>query len=444
MHPLLRLPYAALGAAAEAVAAIAGVPGHDAPKWRRALGARNGLRARLAAFAEMRDASRPLVWFHAPSAGEALQALPVHARIRGQTGMEDAAGTLASPRNPVQTALTIFSPSAENVAKKFHADFCDYLPFDTAKGANAALAALRPSALVYSKLDVWPMLTARAKAADVPVGLISATLRRNSSRHGSLAGALLRDAYASLDLVGAISELSARRLVQLGVREDRIRITGDTRYDQVSERASKVELNSSLLAPLASARPTLVAGSTWTADVHVLFDAWAAVRKKFPDARLIIAPHEPTAEHIARIDAHAEAQRLSSRKLSQGTGADADVVVVDRVGILGEIYALGWAAFVGGGFHRAGLHSVLEPAAFGIPVVAGGLADENEDFERLIAAEGARRVVTPQALANTVIEMFVDHESAGKMGAAAKAVIVANLGAADRAAELVRGLWSTT
>src|SRR5471032_2855498 len=161
MNVLLRIPYALAGAAARAAATIA--PERNG-KIGASLSARRGIRARFAAWgARGRDASRPLVWLHAPSVGEGLQARPVIALLRAR-------------RPDVQIAYTFFSPSAEKFARNIGADFCDYLPFDTRGDADAVLDALRPAALVFSKLDVWPVLAERASARGVSLGLISATL----------------------------------------------------------------------------------------------------------------------------------------------------------------------------------------------------------------------------------------------------------------------------
>src|SRR5439155_6317923 len=153
-------------------------------------------------------------------------------------------------------------PSAAAFAESLRVDFHDYLPFDTPGDARVVLDALRPTALIFSKLDVWPMLARIATNRDVRLGLTSATLARGSSRRSRAAGALLREAYAALEAVGAIDEADADRLVELGVRPRVISVTGDTRYDQVWERAQGAEPTRPLLAPLQSFRPTIVAG--WT------------------------------------------------------------------------------------------------------------------------------------------------------------------------------------
>jgi 3-deoxy-D-manno-octulosonic-acid transferase len=431
LHPLLRAAYGVGGVLARGAALVA--PDGEG-KLLRTLRARRGIRARYAAWGEThRDPSRPLLWMHAPSVGEGLQARPVLELARRE-------------RPDLQLAYTYFSPSAERFAASLDVDFADYLPFDTGGDAAAALAALRPRALVFSKLDVWPVLVEAAAHAGVRTALVSATLSAGSSRRG-MASAALRPSYAQLDAVGAISDEDAERLVALGVRRDRVRVTGDTRYDQVWRRAAAADRTSALLAPLASDRFTMVAGSTWPADEAVLLDAWQTVRRHEPRARLVIAPHEPTAAHLEPIDRWAAAARCSTVRLGELTGADAgararaaDVVIVDRVGVLGELYAVADIAFVGGGFHDAGLHSVLEPAAFGVPVVFGPKHTNSRDAGILLAAGGASAVTSPRTLAEIVRRWMTSDALRENSGAHARAVVERGLGADVRAWELVAGL----
>jgi 3-deoxy-D-manno-octulosonic-acid transferase len=340
----------------------------------------------------------------------------------------------------LQLAYTYFSPSAERFARALEVDFTDYLPFDTRADARVALEALRPSALVFSKLDVWPTLVREASDRGVRLGLISATLAAESGRRGGIAATLLRDAYARLDAVGAIDSEDAERLVALGVRQSTISITGDTRYDQVWARAEGVDRSGALLAPLASPRPTLVAGSTWPSDEAVLLDAWSAVRRQLPDARLIIAPHEPGPAHLEPIERWAAAERTRLARLDAPAAAAADVVLVDRVGVLGDLYALADVAYVGGGFHSAGLHSVLEPAAFGAPVLFGPRSHASRDARLLLVAGGGARVSSAPELTEHLAHWLTNAPARADAGSRARALVHGGLGAAERSAELVAGL----
>jgi 3-deoxy-D-manno-octulosonic-acid transferase len=270
--------------------------------------------------------------------------------------------------------------------------------------------------------------------------LISATLAEGSARRSRLGAALLRDAYAALDAVGAIDEDDATRLVELGVRPDAISVTGDTRYDQVWARAQAADREGPLLAPLRSPRPTLVAGSTWPADEAVLFEAWEAVRRRAPDARLLIAPHEPTPAHLAPIEQWANRASLRLARLDAPGAGDADVVLVDRVGVLGDLYALADVAYVGGGFHAAGLHSVLEPAAFGAPVLFGPRFTASRDAHLLLRTGGGATVSDADETGERLVHWLADAGDRSAAGARARALVRAGLGASARSATLVEGL----
>ncbi|MDQ6828872.1 MAG: hypothetical protein M3081_08400 [Gemmatimonadota bacterium] len=424
MRSLIRLAYEGAAQLARAAAVLAPA---GPSKAMRSLRARRNIRDRFATWGRNgRIPAEPLLWMHAPSVGEGLQARPVLHALR-------------RVRPHVQLAYTFFSPSAESFARTLDVDFREYLPFDSAADADAALQALLPRAIVFSKLDVWPTLVRVASARGVRLGLISATVAAASKRRSAFAAPLLRDAYGMLDMVGAVSEADALRLRELGVRPEAICVTGDTRYDQVSERAAFVKRDGPILGPLRSKRPTLVAGSTWPADERALLDAWERLREDLPGARLIIAPHEPTEAHLRPIEAWAKRGRLDIVRLSAAS-SDVDVILVDRVGVLGDLYALADIAFVGGGFHDAGLHSVLEPASFGVPVAFGPGHDGSRDAGLLLASGGGASVDTATALRDVARSWFIDDAARKTAGDAARETVRAGLGATERSLRLIERL----
>lgn len=430
MHPLLRPAWTLAGWAAELGVALAPAGGG---KLARTFALRRGAVSRMAAWgASHRDATRPLVWMHAPSVGEGLMARPVLELVRAQ-------------HPDWQVAYTFFSPSAERFAQALVpalADVADVLPFDTGGNAEALLSALAPTALCFAKLDVWPTLVARAVARGVRVGLVSASVPDGSGRLSPLARAVLGDAYAALSAAGAVDEASAARLRQLGVRPAAVRVTGDTRYDQVLARVAAVPATGGWRAAFGDDRPTVVAGSTWPSDEQVLFEAWPAVRAAVPRVRLIIAPHEPTAAHVAPLEHAARAQGLSTARLGEAQAAAADVVVVDRVGVLADLYAVASVALVGGGFHDAGLHSVVEPAALGVPVLCGPRDAASRDATLLATAGGLQRCATARDVRDVVGRWLTDAAEQRRAGNANRAVVDTQRGAADRSAALVAQLMS--
>ena len=423
MKSLLRIPYAFAGLVTDALVRV--VPAGKS-KFRRGVGGRRGLVDRYEKWGvTFRDAARPLVWFHAPSVGEGLQALPVIELLRLR-------------RPDVQIAYTFYSPSAEEFANSVRADFVDYLPFDTFDHAAAVVAALRPSALVFSKLDIWPALTECAAAAGVPVGVISATLPESSGRRGFIARALLGDAYRSIDRVGAIDEADAKRLREQGVRGDRVTVTGDTRYDQVWMRAQRSA--SPLIQGLRSSRPTLVAGSTWPSDEQHLLPAWTTILNKIPDARLVVAPHETSDAHLRSIESWTRSRSLTLARIDATGGQSADVILVDRFGMLGDLYALADVAFVGGGFHSEGLHSILEPAAFGAPVLFGPRHEKSREAAKLIQAGGGAEITGVADLTIRLADWLGSVTDRDAAGSSARAMVQNGLGAAERSYELVTAL----
>jgi 3-deoxy-D-manno-octulosonic-acid transferase len=411
---------------ARAVAAVAPPRGG---KMLATFRARRGIRSRYEQWGRAaRNAVRPLVWMHASSVGEGLQARPVLELLR-------------SNQPHLQLAYTFFSPSAESFARSLDTDFSEYLPFDSRGDARVVLDSLSPRVLAFSKLDVWPALVAAARARGVRTALLSATLAERSRRRSRIASAFTRGAYAAFDAVGAVDEADASRLLQLGVRERAITITGDTRYDQVWARAQRSASRETLLAPLRSARPTLVAGSTWPADEHELLPAWIAMRAQVPDARLIIAPHEPTPAHLRHIERWAAANKLSLARASVfARDADADVILVDGVGLLGDLYALADVAYVGGGFHGAGLHSVLEPAAFGVPVLFGPRHERSRDAALLLAADAGGSVSDASAITARLEALLTRPDTRAASGGRARGVVEQGLGASARSAALVTSL----
>lgn len=346
----------------------------------------------------------------------------------------------------VQIAYTFFSPSAERFASAIGADFIDYLPFDTRKAAQRALNALRPTALVFSKLDVWPTLVATAHARGVRIGLTSASMPRESSRTHGIGRMLTVDAYSALDAIGSASRDDSEMLIAAGALESRITVTGDTRYDQAWDRAHNTRRFGSLVTALTDAsRFTLVAGSTWPTDERHLFPAWIAVRRSAPGARLIIAPHEIREPHLREIEVWAQKHRLTVARLGDPVNptsalSTADVVLIDRIGVLADLYAAATVAYVGGGFHSHGLHSIVEPAVLHVPTIVGPQVSKSRDAT-LMRNAGALLVADgTDALATQLIKLHTEPAFHHGLEQRLAAIVSNELGATRRSFEILRQL----
>lgn len=398
---------------------------------------------------EARDPDRPLVWFHAPSVGEGFQARAV-------------AEALRDLRPDAQLVHTYFSPSAEAFADGLPADVVGFLPWDLPDEVGPVLDALRPDLLAFTKTEVWPVLSREARRRDVPLHLVAATLPPGAGRLRPAARWLLRPAFRRLSRVAAVAEGDAGRLPALGVRPERVVVTGDPGIDSAAERALGARSDAPYLRPFradasgsgpsgsaasgsgssSSGRPgLLVAGSTWPPDEEVLVPAVTRARREGSGLRLVVAPHEPTDDHVGPLVRSLEEAGwrvgLLGAVEEAGELGDVDAVVVDRVGVLAHLYTVGTMAYVGGGFHDDGLHSVLEPAAAGLPVVFGPRHANAPAAGGLEAAGGAVEVDSADALAEALGRWLRRPGEAGRAGERARAWIEEHRGAARRTAELL-------
>jgi 3-deoxy-D-manno-octulosonic-acid transferase len=195
-----------------------------------------------------------------------------------------------------------------------------------------------------------------------------------------------------------------------------------------------------VLATLAGTRPTIVAGSTWPADEAPLLEGFLAARRRHPELRMVLAPHELIPSHLESLDRWSGRRGLVAARVDSHDAHSADVVLVDRFGLLGDLYALADVAFVGGGFHSAGLHSVLEPAAYGAPVSFGPRYHKSRDASLLLADDAARVVASARDVERLLLAWIDSPDARRAVGARARAVVERGRGAADRSLRLLERL----
>lgn len=371
-----------------------------------------------------RDRDRPLVWIHAASVGEGLQANAVLRRLAGL-------------KHGFQAVVTRYSASAELISDRFEADLTGYAPYDRYDDVERCFKALEPVLMVFTKDDVWTeMATAAARYGAHP-SLVAGTVDPGSSRLRWPARSFGRPGYAALECVGAISDADAGRLVQLGVRPAAITVTGDPRVDSALERIEAVT------NPIPTDPMLLVAGSTWREDEAVLLAAFAIVRHEFHDARLLLVPHEPDAAARASIAARAASAGLPTPHAWRADSEPQSIRVVETRGQLAELYHAGAIAYVGGGFSGKGIHSVLEPAASRVPVLVGP-EDRGQRDVAMLAHDGGLVQLpangTVAALARQWGAWLRDPAAAAQAGEAARSALKPDRGAAERSAELIAAL----
>ena len=406
------------------------------PRWRRAIHARRNAGERLLDWARVsRDDARPLVWFHAASVGEGLQAESVLRHFRRL-------------RPDCQVAYTHFSPSAEDLAERLDVDVADYLPYDLPANVDRLLAALTPELLVFAKLDLWAELATRASTSGTEVAIVAGTVSPGSGRLRWPARPLLTPGYKAVTGAAAISAEDAGRLARLGLAPERIRVLGDPRFDSVVEKVRNVSPGDPLLR-FGRGGPTLVAGSTWPQDEAVLLRAYAMLRRSRPDAQLILVPHEPSDAHLQATDRTAVAAGLPAPVRLSAAEGPVPLLLVDRLGVLATLYGAASMAYVGGGFGGLGLHSVLEPAAWAVPVSFGPRWSNSRDAALLLAS-GAAIALPPGSVGKAAavlttqwLNWVSDDEARRKQGLRAREVVERGVGASERSAEMLVELISS-
>jgi 3-deoxy-D-manno-octulosonic-acid transferase len=382
----------------------------------------------------------PLLWLHAASAGELAGAVPVVRQLRQEN-------------RELQLAITVSSPSGLPLARSIGPDFSGYAPLDTPAESAAMLESLRPDALVFAKLDVWPGLSHSATEAGVPLGMINGTVRPDSSRLRSPTRQFLKSTYARLDSVGVVGMSDANALETLGVNPARIRITGDAAFDQALATVDAARDSGTEVLPARSpGRARLLGGSTWPPDEDVLLEV---AREIGPRLDLVLVPHEPSPAAVERIAGRCRSifgrnplllSELSTSPAAfedgavsaSAEGGAAVPLVVDSVGLLAGLYLEADLALVGGAFDATGLHSVVEPAAAGIPVLFGPVHDRREAEDLL--ARNAALVVTTQDAVERIRALIDDPDRMKTMGNAARAYVEESGSAAGAGARLVSEL----
>jgi 3-deoxy-D-manno-octulosonic-acid transferase len=354
-------------------------------------------------------------------------------------------GALVEHRPGVQAAFTHFSPSAEGLGDRIGADVSAYLPWDVAESVGSVLDALDPDLLAFTKTEVWPVLVEEAVRRGIPSVIVGATVPEGAGRMRWPARAMLSPTWGCLAAACANAPEDAERLVVLGVDAAVVHVTGDPGIDSAASRLAEADPDAPYLAPFhVDERPTVVAGSTWPADEDVLVRAWARVRRDCPAALLVLAPHEPEEVRVAGLLESLRGSGLSAVTLAtverKGSVQGVDAVVVDRVGVLAHLYTVADVAYVGGGFGRNGLHSVVEPAAAGAPVLFGPRHVNARAAADLLGLGAARTVRDSDGASVAIVAWLADPDA--KNGAARRSMeyIGLHVGAARRTARLLHPL----
>ncbi len=367
--------------------------------------------------------------FHCASVGEFEAARPVMERMQ----------ELGFP-----VILTVGSPSLyRRRSNTGNTRFPWYwAPIDLHKDVKRFYDAAKPLAVVITKHDIWPEFVWQARDRKIPVILQSGNFRTDSRRNIAIARSFQRSLLGSLSGIGAIAKEDAARFRILIGHRTEIRITGDTRYDRVRAAAAKADARDPSLRKWCEVAPTIVLGSGWTPDETLLCSALETYREAKIPFRLIAVPHESDEEHILGAEQRLQNSGFNVVRYSNGLSQlnDADALLVDVQGVLSSIYRGAAIAWVGGGF-GAGVHSVLEPAVFGVPLLYGPNITMSREA-RLFADCGGGIVVDRDASEwkEMLKQWLIDPESRKRAADASLKIIAEEAGATERVVQWIEAL----
>jgi 3-deoxy-D-manno-octulosonic-acid transferase len=366
----------------------------------------------------------PRLWVHAVSVGEVVAASPLISALLARF-----------PDHAVLVTTTTPTGSAE-VRRRF-ADRVEhrYLPVDLPHLAGGLVRRINPRLLLVMETELWPNLYAACRDRGVPVMLVNGRLSERSFRGYRRIRRLVAETLDAVTALAARSDTDAQRFLALGADAARVRVVGNLKYDLQLPEAPNGGGDG---APTGD-RPVWIAASTHEGEDERILAAHHSVRKRIPDALLILVPRHPERfDAVALVCGQAGlsvARRSRGEPVTEGTA----VWLGDTMGELQALFALADVAFMGGSLVPTGGHNPLEAAARGLPVLTGPqVFNFREVFDALVEAGGAQVVPDETALALSVIALLEDKAECRRRGEAAAAVVAANRGAVGRVVDWVQ------
>ena len=353
------------------------------------------------------------IWFHAASLGEYEQGLPVIERIKEKY-----------PNHKI--IVSFFSPSGFEVRKNNTvADATIYLPLDTFKNAKKFIQLIHPDLVFFIKYEFWPNYLNELKKQQIPTYLVSGIFRENQAFF-KWYGGFYRKALDAFTYFFVQNESSLQLLHQLGKKN--ATISGDTRFDRV---ANIVEKDNTLdfISAFKNGKTTIVAGSTWPKDEELLLNF---INSSNADCKYIIAPHNIKPEQIQQLKNSCTKKVLLFSEKENKDLANYEVFIIDTIGILTKIYSYADIAYVGGGFGHPGVHNILEPATFGIPILIGPNYSHFAEATDLVFLNGCISIQNREELHSNFLNLINDKTTRIEKGTICADFVQKSKGAVDR------------
>jgi len=360
------------------------------------LGRKESLKKVQSAF----SAKDKVIWMHAASLGEYEQGLPV---------LEGLKKNLSDHK----ILVTFFSPSGyEHIVKKKNiADVICYLPFDKKADIKEFVAQINVALFFTVKYDYWYNLLEELKQKGIKTYVISALFYDTQSFFTSYGKWFVKQLQKNIDWFFHQTEMSYALAKSVGLTQSSV--TGDTRFDRVKQLRNR-DNHVECIKDFIGRDKAVVFGSSWQAEEKMAEEVFLGT----PYAKLIIAPHDlKRVQHLKQM--FPEAVLYSTIKDS-AENFNSRVLIIDSIGLLSRLYSYADIAVVGGGFHDAGLHNILEAATFGVPVIFGNHYRKNPEADELISADGGKSFEKTGLAADFVMFLINNEETLQMMSANAK------------------------
>ncbi|NOT28179.1 MAG: 3-deoxy-D-manno-octulosonic acid transferase [Acidobacteria bacterium] len=373
------------------------------------------------------------IWVHAVSVGEVLAARPLITELRA--------------RYPhLRLFLSTTTLAGQQLARRSvnDVDGVFYFPFDWAFAVRRTLSLVKPRLFVMIETEIWPNLLRECRRRGVRTVLANGRISYRSFPRYKLVRPFFRRVLDDVDRLCAQGDEAARRLTLLGADPARITVTGSLKFDSldVTPKGGRGRERVLRFFRMTSNRPVLVAGSTAKGEDEAIIAAFNQLRTGGSNALLVLAARHP--ERFDEVERLCKSEGLATVRrsaLAIDSEPRADAVVLDTIGELAEIYRIATVVFVGGSLVREGGHNILEPAAFGKPIIVGPhMQNFAEITEAFLANDAVVQVRSERDLTTAILSLMGDPVRRARLGAAAKALVESNRGAKDKTLAVIAGV----
>lgn len=378
------------------------------------------------------------IWIHGASVGEIVATSPLVKQIRKEM-----------PERPI--LVSAFTVGGYNMAKQIipEADAIIYFPLDLPFVAESLVKRIHPGVFMPVETELWPNFLRAIRERHIPVMMVNGRISEKSVKSYRYLYGIWDDMLNTVTRFCMQSSIDAEYITHLGADRDKIFVTGNTKFDQTYAEVTAEDLGKYREElGIGDAYPVIVAGSTHPGEEKVLFQAFQSVRKEYPDARLVIAPRKTTrADEIAKLASSYgyETGFRSVMKEESSSRKSYPVLLIDTIGELGRIYAIGDVVFVGGSFSNTGGHNVLEPAAHAKPILVGpSMQNFKDSYALLSKVKACKMVNNTTELTHEFLDIMKNDERRKAMGEASMQVIRENRGADVRSIMYLKDLLDLT